>query len=87
MTKWQLNSPNDSWKGRIQLCSIRGVCWDKHINDDMLLDNPACVLLLALGACSETEQKIDQIAAELTKRQLEREDTALQYKRYLLSWV
>ena len=31
---------------------------------------------------SEMEWKVDQMAVELTKRQLEREDTALQYKRY-----
>ena len=29
-----------------------------------------------------TDQKVDQIAAELTRRQQEREDTALEYKRY-----
>ena len=30
------------------------------------------------------EEKVDQMAAEFTRRQLEREDTALQYKRCLL---
>ena len=48
----------------------------------MSLDNLTCVLLV-LVICSLIEQKVDQMAAELTKRQLEREDTALQYKRYL----
>ena len=32
--------------------------------------------------CRLFEQKVDQIAAELTRRQQEREDTALEYKRY-----
>ena len=36
---------------------------------------------LPCAGCSSMEQKVDQMAAELTKRQLEREDTALQYKR------
>ena len=30
------------------------------------------------------EKKVDQMVAELTKRQLEREDSAQQIKRYLL---
>ena len=48
---------------------------------------PPCV------GCSLMEQKLDQLtdrAADLTKRQLEREDTALEYKRCmhacLLQW-
>ena len=47
-----------------------------------------CVyVLLNCAGCSLIEEKVDQVAAELTKRQLEREDTALQYKRYLPSWA
>ena len=38
--------------------------------------------LLVVMWCSLIEQKVDQMAAELTRRQQEREDTALQYKRY-----
>ena len=34
-----------------------------------------------MGVCSELEQKVDKMAADLTKRQLEREATALEYKR------
>ena len=32
--------------------------------------------------CSLIEQKVDEVAAEIIRRQQEREDTALQYKRY-----
>ena len=33
------------------------------------------------------EQKVDQMAADLTRRQQESEDTALQYKRYIyIAW-
>ena len=39
--------------------------------------------LLVVMWCSLIEQKVDQMAAELTRRQQEREDTALQYKRYM----
>ena len=55
-----------------------------HTHDNMIAQ---CILLLACVGCSEIEEKVDQMAAELTKRQLERKDTALQYKRYLLGWV
>ena len=48
----------------------------------MLLDHPGCPPCVGR---SEMEQKVDQMAAELTKRQLEREDTALQYKRYVIT--
>ena len=40
----------------------------------------ACPLLV-MGVCSELEQKVDKMAADLTKRQLEREATAFEYKR------
>ena len=41
-------------------------------------------VLLVVMWCSLIEQKVDQMTAELTRRQLEREDTALQYKRFVL---
>ena len=50
----------------------------------MLLDHPVS---FTLSWCRLLEKKVDHLAKmtdELTKRQLEREDTALQYKRYLL---
>ena len=40
--------------------------------------------------CSDIEEKVDHLTKmtdEVTKRQLEREDTALQYKRYLLEFM
>ena len=45
-----------------------------------------CTFLL-LAACSEIEHKVDQMSAELTQRQVDREDSALQYKRYLLEFM
>ena len=39
--------------------------------------------VLVVMWCSLIEQKVDQMTAELTRRQQEREDTALQYKRYI----
>ena len=45
-------------------------------------------LLLCVG-CSQTEQKIDRLqemAAENARRLMNREDTALQYKRCVLGW-
>ena len=45
--------------------------------------------LLVLG-CSELEKKVDiltKMTDEVTKRQQEREDTAQQYKRYLVECV
>ena len=55
-----------------------------YMHDEVVLDHPLHPPCL-WG--SLIEQKVDQMAAELTKRQLEREDTALQYKRYLPSWA
>ena len=42
----------------------------------------ACLLIPICAPYRMADQKVDQIAAELTRRQQEREDTALQYKRY-----
>ena len=52
------------------------------VHDDVT--RPPCIytyVCLTCAGCSLIEQKVDQMAVELTKRQLEREDTALQYKR------
>ena len=42
---------------------------------------------LKCAGCSRLEHKIDQIAAELTLRQVEREGKALTYKRYVRIYV
>ena len=41
---------------------------------------------LKCAGCSRIEHKIDQIAAELTLRQMEREGKALTYKRYVFTY-
>ena len=54
------------------------VCLDGH---NVLLDHPMCPLL-CVGR-SLLEQKINKMAAEFTRKQLEREATALEYKRFM----
>ena len=39
-----------------------------------------------LGTCSLMEEKVDQMMAIFTKRQVEREGTAQEYKRYAQCW-
>ena len=67
---------------------IKRCCWDeiKMYIDVHKLPSP-CVPLLVVMWCSLFEQKVDQMAAEFTRRQQEGEYTALQYKRYMISIV
>ena len=56
----------------------------------VLLHYSACVyiLFLVLVGCSLLEVKVDQMKAELTKRHIEREESAQQIKRCMLvSWT
>ena len=56
----------------------------------VLLHHSACVyiLFLVLVGCSLLEEKVDQMKAELTKRHIEREESAQQIKRCMLvSWT
>ena len=64
---------------------IKRYCWDEiKMYIDVHKLPSSCVSLLVVMWCSLIEQKVDQMAAELTRRQQEREDTDLQHKRYLL---
>ena len=50
-------------------------------------ERPCICPLFTLCWCSLLEQKVEHLTKmtdEVTKRQLEREDTALQYKRFMV---
>ena len=53
-------------------------CTDKQ--SDTLMPLP----IILLDTCSLMEEKVDQMMDIFTKRQVERADTAQQYKRYTL---
>ena len=53
----------------------RGDCWDET---EALLEHPMHV---SYTWCSLTEQKVDQMAAELSSKLMSMENTAVQYKR------
>ena len=51
------------------------------------VNSPLLMCLLLCVGCSQTEQKIDRLqemTAEISRRLLNREDTALQYKKCVL---
>ena len=64
---------------------IKRCCWDEiKIYIEVHKLSSFCVPLLVVMWCSLIEQKVDQMASDLIRRQQEREDAALQHKRYLL---
>ena len=79
---WQMNSPKDNKRGRAQFCSIRG------INSHALSCHP--VWPFSCVGCRDIGQKVElltKMTDEVTKQQVEREDTALQQKRYFqIGW-